>query len=265
MTPSPETWHYGLIARWWAEFNEGGPEVEYFRRFVEQGGGAALDAACGTGRLLIPYLGAGLEVDGCDISADMLEQCRVKAQRLGLSPNLYAQSLHQLDLPRKYRTIFCCGGIGVGSDAERDLLALQRFHAHLEPGGVLVLDVEMPYSKPQEWQYWTAEKNSLLPEPWPETGDRKRMRDGTELELRGRRIGLDPFRQVITRQIQVTHWADQEMLGQEEYLLDERLYLKSELQLMLRHSGFTNVRVLGEYNDAPPTPQDSMLVFVAEK
>jgi len=27
MTGQPVTWHYGLIARWWAEFNTDGPEI----------------------------------------------------------------------------------------------------------------------------------------------------------------------------------------------------------------------------------------------
>ena len=29
-----QTWHYGVIARYWAEFNTEGPEIEYFGRFV---------------------------------------------------------------------------------------------------------------------------------------------------------------------------------------------------------------------------------------
>ena len=53
----PETWHHGLVARWWAEFNLDGPEIEHYRRYVEDG--PALDVACGTGRLLVPWLEAG--------------------------------------------------------------------------------------------------------------------------------------------------------------------------------------------------------------
>lgn len=45
------------MAQWWAEFNTGGPEIEYFGRFVERGQ-PALDAGCGTGRLLLPWLRA---------------------------------------------------------------------------------------------------------------------------------------------------------------------------------------------------------------
>jgi hypothetical protein len=51
VSPAPRTWHYGLVAKWWSELNEGGPEIDYFRTFIERDGGPALDVACGTGRL----------------------------------------------------------------------------------------------------------------------------------------------------------------------------------------------------------------------
>jgi hypothetical protein len=36
----PQTWHYGLIARYWAEFNDDfrPHEIPYFRAFVERDG-----------------------------------------------------------------------------------------------------------------------------------------------------------------------------------------------------------------------------------
>ena len=94
MPDAPRTWHYGLVARWWAEFNDGfrPHEVPYFQRYIERGGGPALDVACGTGRLLLPYLRAGLDVDGCDVSPDMIELCRAKAAREGLSHDTEATS-----------------------------------------------------------------------------------------------------------------------------------------------------------------------------
>ena len=60
-----QTWHYGLIAKWWAEFNDDfrPHEIPYFQRQIERGGEPALDVGCGAGRLLIPYLRAGLDVD----------------------------------------------------------------------------------------------------------------------------------------------------------------------------------------------------------
>src|SRR5437016_2300468 len=134
MTDTPKTWHYGLVAKWWAEFNQDGPEIAYFQKYVERGQ-PALDVACGTGRLLIPFLRAGLDVDGCDVSPDMIALCREKATLEGLSPTLSVQAMHELDPPRTYRTIFVCGAFGLGSTRDQDLQSLSRFHKHLEPGG----------------------------------------------------------------------------------------------------------------------------------
>jgi len=72
------------VAEWWGEFELDGPEIQYFQRFVEDGQ-PALDAGCGTGRLLVPWLRAGLDVDGCDASADMVTLCRERARREGWS------------------------------------------------------------------------------------------------------------------------------------------------------------------------------------
>src|SRR6476620_8871831 len=101
---SPGTWHHGLVADWWAEFNTDGPAIDYFGRCVADGR-PTLDAGCGAGRLLLPWLRAGYDVDGCDVSADMIARCRERADREGLAPTLFVQALHELAPPRRYRTI----------------------------------------------------------------------------------------------------------------------------------------------------------------
>ena len=39
MSSEPETWHYGLVASWWANFNDSfrSHEIDYFREWVEEG------------------------------------------------------------------------------------------------------------------------------------------------------------------------------------------------------------------------------------
>src|SRR5437762_6224243 len=47
---APETWHHGLVARWWAEFNPPeADELAYYRNAIEHFGEPALDLACGVG------------------------------------------------------------------------------------------------------------------------------------------------------------------------------------------------------------------------
>ena len=36
MTDQPQTWHYGLVARWWAEFNEAeDDELAFYAGMIE--------------------------------------------------------------------------------------------------------------------------------------------------------------------------------------------------------------------------------------
>jgi SAM-dependent methyltransferase len=260
------TWHYGLVAKWWAEFNDGGPEIDYFRRFIERDGQPALDVACGTGRLLVPYLRAGLDVDGCDVSEDMIALCRERAEREGLSATLFVQPMHELDPPRSYRTIVVCGGFAVGSNRTRDVQALGRFYEHLEPGGTLVLDNEVPYADSRQWQRWLRDERTDLPRAWSEDdGERRRASDGSELALQSRLLALDPLAQHATVEIRARQWRDDQLIAEEIHPLDLGLYFKNELALMLERAGFEVVAVHGDHKEEPATAEHDFVVFVARK
>lgn len=263
---SPETWHYGIVAQWWAEFNDDfrPHEIPYYRSFVEAGQ-PALDAGCGTGRLLIPLLRAGLDVDGCDVSADMIAVCREKAALEGLSPMLYVQPLHALNLPRTYQTIFVCGTFGLGSSRERDAEALTRFHHHLQPGGTLLVDIEVPYADARQWPYWLKRNRASLPEVREPNSKRRRAADGSEYSLASRVIYLDPLNQHARLEIHAERWSDDALEDEEDRLLDICLYFKSELLLLLERAGFTDIVVHGEHQPRAPTCDDDFLVFVAKK
>ncbi len=264
MTGEPLTWHYGVVARWWAEFNTDGPEIAYFRNAVERHGQPALDVACGTGRLLLPYLAAGLDADGCDISPDMLALCRARADREGLSPRLYAQAMHELDLPRSYRTVFVCGGFGLGGSRRNDGEALRRIYAHLDPGGMLVMDNHLPYQNAERWQYWLRDKRRGLPEP-PLPPQRRRAPDGSELALHARVVDFDPLAQVITYQMHAMQWRDGQLSADEEHTLRECLYFRNELLMMLGQAGFEDIQVYDGYTEAEATGDSDVLVFAARK
>jgi len=268
MEPEPQTWHYGLMAQYWAEFNLDGPEIPYFQSIIERYGQPALDVACGTGRLLLPYLRAGLDVDGSDISPDMLALCRDKAAREGFAPHLYQQAMHNLDLPRTYKTIYLCGSFGLGGNRDLALQALRRFYHHLEPGGVLAFDHELPYGDAKEWQDWLPETRARLPHEWPPPGDaagRKRASDGTDYAVRSRRVDIDPLEQIITLQMHAERWRDGVLIEEEERTLIGSLYFKNELVMMLEQAGFHDISVYGWYTEVPATSKDTALVLLAKK
>jgi SAM-dependent methyltransferase len=260
------TWHFGLVARWWAEFNCDGDDIAYFRRVIERSGEPALDLACGTGRLLIPFREAGLDVDGCDLSEDMLAFCAERAAAERLTVDLTAQRMCNLDLPRRYRTILVCESFGVGTTRDEDLKALRRIREHLEPGGRLVFDIELPNFSHRGWGAWVAETRPKLPTPWPERGDRRRCADGSELELKSRVVSFDPLDQTTSRELRVEHWVDGELAAVEEAGIRLNIYLKNEVVLILEAVGFREIRVTGGLTDEDARPyEDDRVVFSATR
>jgi SAM-dependent methyltransferase len=135
----------GMMARAWdllrGDYSTW-PDRDFYRHILDGRGGAALDVGCGTGRLILDYLADGLDVDGIDNSPEMLAICRAKAETLGvdLGGRLYEQEMDQLDLPRRYSTIFVPSGtFMLLTDLTRAAEAMRRFHDSLEPDGALVI------------------------------------------------------------------------------------------------------------------------------
>ena len=259
MTTQPQTWHYGLVADWWAEFNTDGPEIEYFGRFVAAGQ-PALDAGCGTGRLLVPWLQAGYDVDGADVSSDMIERARTRSRAEGFDPTLLVQPLHALAPPRRYRTIVVCGVFGIGTTRKQDEEALRRLHDCLEPGGTLLLDKELPWSS-SRWRFWRD--RSELPQPWPDNPSPRRASDGSEMVLRVRTLDLDPLDQRVTYELHAQRLRDGTAVDEETYELTERYYFPRELQLMLERAGFSGVEIRAGHEDRPLGPEDGFVVYLA--
>jgi SAM-dependent methyltransferase len=258
------TWHHGLVADWWAFYNTDGPEIAYFGEYIADAQ-PALDAGCGTGRLLVPWLEAGYDVDGSDVSEDMLAHCRKRARAAGHDPALVAQPLHELNMPRRYRTVIVCGVFGLGTTWEQDVHAIGRLFDALEPGGMLLLDNEAPYSDADQWRLWTAEARAELPEPVKPHLDRRPAPDGTKRAMRSRVLAADPLDQTITLEIIGDLWRDGELVRSEARPLTLRLYLDQQVRDMLAAAGFELIAVYGDYVPEPPTADTKFLIYHARK
>lgn len=263
MSDEPVVWHYGLMAEHWAEFNTEAPELPFFLQEIERYGQPVLDVGCGVGRILLPLLRAGIDIDGCDISGDMLHYCQSKAVSEGFIPNLYIQPMHAFELPRKYKTIYICDSFDLTGSRGKGLETLRRCYAHLEDGGALLLNIQPGYTTPESWEWWLKEKRQALPQQWPEDGHRSIAADGSEHVIRFRLLDVDPLEQNFTRQVHLEKWQSGRLIASEEYALRENMYLKNELLLMLKVAGFRESTVRGDYTDEPATADHGELVFTA--
>ncbi len=265
MTEAPVTWFHGLVAERTAAFCPPPTQVPFFQREIARFGTPALDLGCGVGRLLLPLLRAGLDIDGCDVSGDMLRYCRDKAAAQNLEPRLYQQPMHALDLPRRYRTIFICSSFNLAGGREHGLATLRRCFAHLEEGGALLFDIDAEYTWPEAWAYWEPARRKTLPEPWPEEKKRRTAADGCEYVEQQRMLSVDPLEQQMVRQIRIEKWVSGKRVDAQEYTQHRTLYLPNEVLLMLQIAGFREATIRGDYTEALATPDSEVLVFTAIK
>lgn len=265
MNEDSNIWHYGLMAERWAEFLHETPELEFLQTAVAQYGEPVLDLACGTGRLLLPLARSGVDIDGSDVSRDMLDHCSRLAKDAGLHVELFHSSMDRFELPRLYQTIYLIGSFGLAGSREADLAALQRCYEHLKPGGALILNIQAEYNSPEAWSLWLPDKRNALPEPWPQDGHPRIAADGSEHRGYFRTTDLDPLNQTYTRGVRLEKWVDDELAASEQYALTGRMYFKSEVELMLKVAGFENILIQGDYSQSPAAGEHDEIVFTARK
>jgi SAM-dependent methyltransferase len=265
MTTYDETDLYsGLAAMHWSAYDEPAWDHDFYRRVVEEAGGLALDVACGAGRLLRRYLQAGLAVEGVDSSADMLAVCQRKAEAEGLAPVLYCQPMQALDLPKRYACIYIpCGSFTCVMGQENALEALRRLHRHLLPGGVLAFNAY--WGDWEDFDYNDPAGERLYPTDWkPHVV--KELGGPRRLVVERRTMGVDPVEQMVSEQRRYRLYEGDELLAEEVHAGQNHWYFKKELLLMLRLTGFGEVRVTGDYTDEEFGPQHTgTIVFVCRK
>lgn len=119
-------------------------DIEYYTEKLKNLSGRVLEAGVGTGRMLIPLIKEGITIDGVDISAEMLAQCKINMEKHNVNAELYEQDLTALSLPRKYDAIIMPTGSFCLLPREHIQEVLTLFHNHLNTGGKIIIDLEMP-------------------------------------------------------------------------------------------------------------------------
>jgi SAM-dependent methyltransferase len=137
---------YGTLATEVYEFEKpvGRPyaDVEYYTGLLADVSGPILEPATGTGRILIPLLEAGHQVEGLDRSPQMLARCCQHCRDRGLAPVLHEADMTAfVQLVAYEAVIIPAGSIALLDGRKATLQALTCFRDSLVPGGRLVVDV----------------------------------------------------------------------------------------------------------------------------
>lgn len=265
MPNSHAIWHYGLMAEYWAIFKHETPELPGLLALIQRFGQPVLDLGCGAGRIMVGLLGEGIDTDGVDVSEDMITHARASANLMGHTPLLCVQPMSAVSTGRAYRTIVIVDSFGLGGDRDQDLSTLRSCRAALQPGGALILNIEVEYTTAEAWAQWSKEGRARLPQSWPEYASERVAPNGDVYRLRIRTLEASPIRQIYKREMQIEKWIDGTMAAQETATLSGNMYLPSEVIALLRQAGFSRVELQDGFTGLPATDESDDVVFIAER
>ena len=235
----------------------------FYRAIIEQRSGPALDVGCGTGRLLLDYLQAGLDVDGLDNSPEMLAICREKAAAAGLdvSGRLFLQDMNRLALPRRYAVILVpSSSFQLLTDTEATVQALARFRDCLGPGGLLV----MPFMS----KLWPGRRTpaQMAWLDWRVIAEAPRPRDGVVIR-RWTRTRYDHERQLEHEENRYEVLRDGVVIETEHHGRSPcvRWYSQAQAQALIEGAGFTIEAMTSGFAFDPVTADDTTFCILATR
>jgi SAM-dependent methyltransferase len=228
-------------------------DVEVHLALARRFGDPVLELACGSGRLLAPLAGAGLEVTGVDSSEPMLARARDRLARLQLTATLVAQRAEALNLERQFRTvIFGLDSFGLLVGRSDQVCALRAVRKHLSHDGRFVVDVAngnlRGSGEPGE------ELLHDVTAPDPETG-----RPITKFVLRR----PHPAEQLDELRFFYDEQDSHGYLQRTTVDLRLRWFTRFELELLLESTGFAVDELYGNYALEPYGPTSDRLLIVA--
>jgi hypothetical protein len=231
-------WHYRCAAEWWPDVLAADGEARLLRRLAERAGGPTLEVGFGLGVRLLACRIAGLDIDGVETSRGLYEACRERFAVLGHARHrLYLQPWHELELPRRYRSIYAGRVLGTGAGRESDALGLYRLYRALEPGGSLVIDHPTPRPDPWRWtSWWGGARRSWSPalEPWELVSPSGRA----ILRLSSQLFEHEPETASLSFTVSAALYEQSELRRTRCVALRQRFYTAREVTALLRGAGF---------------------------
>ena len=224
-------------------------DVEFWVDRAQAADGPVLEVACGTGRVYLELLEAGVDADGFDASTEMLSVLRERAADRGLEPSVWAGDMRKPNADRTYDLIIVPFRSFLHLlEIEDQLAALDRFHDLLAPDGELVIaffapDFDVICDTYGEWQESTVTV------------------EGTEYTVRNHTELVD--------EIELIAEGTQEILGPEgEQVLRSSFHLnlvsKREFELLLDRSPFEDYSVYGGFDLEPLESASQEMVWIVE-
>jgi SAM-dependent methyltransferase len=224
----------------------------FYMHFARQARGPVLDVGCGTGRLLLPLVEAGIDVTGIDSSPAMLAVARGK---LGDRVPLIEGDMRIVKPPTRYALII----ISINTfmhllTTDDQLRVLKNLARYLTPGGRLIIDLpagdELTHQDPDA--RLTLEQTFLD----PETGHRV-------MKLVASRIDWATQRQEVT--YVYDELLDNGGVRRTVVPVSLRHVFRYELALLLDKAGYSLEALYSDYDLSPYGDGGPRMIAVAQR
>jgi SAM-dependent methyltransferase len=228
-------------------------DIPFWLGVAREAKGPVLEVGCGTGRVLLRLIEAGIDADGLDASGPMIELLQAKARARGLNPRAVVADIRDFAMPRRYARVLCVfNGFAHCETTEDQVRALRCCHEHLNPGGTLVLHMSYPGPK-----YW-AEPDGV---PTLEI-ERKDHVSGRTMQLWDTRT-KDPVAQLQRSELEIREVDEAGRKASSRlFATSQRWVYRFELELLFQAAGFTRWDIFGGFEGKPLTsPEDQMIAW----
>jgi SAM-dependent methyltransferase len=236
------------------DYGDFSADLELYLPFCERVDGPVLEVMCGTGRVLLPLLRAGHTATGVDISEAMIDIARAKLEHAQLQSRGHAEvgDVRALALNQRFAlAIIAMNSFMHLPTGTEQLAALRSIRKHLQPGGLLIIDLFNP--DPHEL---VADQGLLV--------HAKSFRSSWGSEVQKWVLRRTDF-------AQQTHYVEfmYDEIGPDRLVRRDvipftmRWLYQFELQLLLQTAGFELEGLLGSYELDDYTSDSERLIAIA--
>lgn len=232
-----------------AHRNRGVGDESFYRELAMESAGPVLEVGCGTGRIYLDLLRAGVDADGFDVSSRMLDVLETKAHEEELDPFVWRDDMREFEAPREYDLVIVPFRTFLHNvRLEDQLAALKRFQDALAPDGRLALNFFTP-----DFDYIC--ENYGQPDTWTfrHEGATYQVTDVTDF--------IDEVEQIIASTRRVTRNGD----VVREASFELALISKRQFELLLEATGWSDWMVHGGFSGDELESADQEMVWIVDR
>lgn len=199
-------------------------ELAFYLSFAK--GKKVLEPMCGNGRMLIPFMQKGIDIEGFDMSEDMLKMCVEKGMQLDLKPVISNQRIEDFNSKEKYDLVMI--PIGSFSLVPETLVdrSLRNMKSVLASDGKLLITIVT-----------TPDEVEEIPE-WLKTNE---LSMGEELIVEYRKVQYMEDEKVLFIQLKYESIVNGQLVKTELMDFPIRAYGLGEFDELLKENGFRDV------------------------